>query len=318
MEAFQNLKKWLKIKDNIHMYDRPHRGLYTSKDIKKDTEIIKIKPSHLIEYSNAYKKFPVDNVKEQNSITAMVLVIADLEKDPFWKHYIDTFPKDFSNHIIYYDDKKKALLKNTSLSCNGFYTYYDHIKSIEHDSKVLYKYCKKTGLLDEYNITYDAFHKLFVKYRIMVASRIFGYLKNGEHESGMVPYVDLLNYSPVHNTTWYYDDNQDAFILRATENISKNSELLDDYGEKSNIEFLLYYGFTIPNNKNSTLRINYKKNPVELNKTSILSESVVDVIGLKKALQKMYEHHIKMLPKIKDENIMNIYLDEIDIIRVLK
>ena len=319
MEAFQKLKKWLKIKDNIHMYDRPARGLYTSKDIKKDTEIIKIKSPNLIEYSRAYEKFPNDKVKEQNSIVAMVLIKAHLDNDPHWKAYIDTFPKDIDNHIIYYDNKKKGWLKNTSISCNGFYTFYDHIKSIEHDSKILYKFVQKTNAFNEHsNLTYDEFHKLFVKYRIMVGSRIFGYIKNNDNESGMVPYVDLLNYSPDYNTTWYFDDNQDAFILKAIKNISKNSELLDDYGNKSNVEFLLYYGFTIPNNPYSTLRINYMKQPLELTKTSILSELEVNIKGLKEVLNKMYEHHIKELPKVKDENIRNIYIDEIDILRVLK
>jgi len=319
MESFQKLKKWLKIKDNIHMYDRPARGLYTSKDIKKDTEIIKVKSSNLIEYSRAYKKFPNDKVQEQNSIVAMVLVKAHLDNDPHWRAYIDTFPKDIDNHIIYYDKKKTSWLKNTSVSCNGFYTFYDHIKSIESDSKILYKYVQKTNALNEHSkLTYDEFHKLFVKYRIMVGSRIFGYMKNNDNESGMVPYVDLLNYSPDYNTTWYFDDDQDSFILKAIKNISKNSELLDDYGNKSNVEFLLYYGFTIPNNPYSTLRINYMKQPLELTKTSILSELEVNVKGLKEALNKMYEHHIKELPKVKDENIRNIYIDEIDIIRVLK
>ena len=44
----------------------------------------------------------------------------------------------------------------------------------------------------------------------------------------------------------------------------------------------------------------------------------VNIKGLKEALNKMYEHHIKELPKVKDENIRNIYIDEIDILRILK
>jgi hypothetical protein len=159
---------------------------------------------------------------------------------------------------------------------------------------------------------YEKFRNLFIRFRIIVGSRIFGYDKNNFEESGMVPYIDMINYSPEPNTTWYFDESIDSFVLKAIEKIPKNNEIYDDYGVKSNAEFFLYYGFTILDNPCTTLKLNV--NGVILEVTKYYNG---DLSLFYDKLREIHNHHIRLLPTIKDINILNIYKDEIDIIKNL-
>lgn len=329
MNSFEKLKKWLKIKDNIKMYDRPQRGLYSIKELKKGEIIIKIKSKYLLEYSSIYVLYPISNINERNSLIAFYLIKLYLEDDEFWCPYIDSFPKNLDENILYFNKKNLALLNNTSLTCKGFYNYYDHYKSINEDCITIFNFMIKYGILVEHfnNITYnnvdfeynvvdnweyDKFHTLFLRFYIIVSSRIFGYDKNNFEESGMVPYIDMINYSHDQNSTWYFDEGNDSFILKSIKSIPKNSEIYDDYGKKSNNDFFLYYGFTIPDNPYNTLKININNNALELTKYYNGDLSI-----FKDKLKNIYENHIHLLPSIKDINIQNIYKDEINIIKNL-
>ena len=153
------------------------------------------------------------------------------------------------------------------------FNYNEHLKNIIYDSKIVYEWFLKKNLLkDESLKVYKNFFKLFLKYRILVCSRVFGYTKNNQDETGLVPYADLFNHSQKSNTTWYFDDSLDSFILKATVPIKKYSEIYDSYGEKTNDELLLYYGFTIKNDKSSRLYINHSKDVIELDYNTKLSD----------------------------------------------
>ena len=67
----------------------------------------------------------------------------------------------------------------------------------------------------------------------------------------LVPFADLLNHRRPRQTQWFYDDDKDAFIVQAIENIEQGSEIFDSYGKKTNARFLLNYGFSIEKNETS-------------------------------------------------------------------
>jgi len=329
MDSFEKLKKWLHIKDNIKMYNRPERGLYTTKEIKKGEIIIKIKSKYLLEYSSIYALYPISNINERNSLIAFYLMKLHLENNQFWSHYIDALPKNLDENIIYFNKKKLTLLNNTSLTCKGFYNYHDHYKSINQDCITIFNFMVKYNILSDhfnnvlYNLddldyetiddwSYDKFHELFIYFRIIVGSRVFGYTKNNFEESGMIPYIDMINYSPESNTTWYFDEYNDSFILQSITNIPKNCEICDDYGSKTNTDFFMYYGFTLSDNPYTTLKINVDNNILEITKNYNGDLSI-----FRDKLKNIYNHHIHLLPTIKDINIQNIYKDELNIIKSL-
>ena len=124
--SFHKLKKWLNIKDNIKIFNRPQRGIYSTENIKKGAIIIKIKSKFLIEYNKIYKTYPIEDIEETNSLVAYFLVIENNKKDSFWKEYIDSLPNNLDEFLYYWNDKKINLLKNTSMTTEDFYSLDNH------------------------------------------------------------------------------------------------------------------------------------------------------------------------------------------------
>ena len=320
MKKFNNLRKWLKLdKDDLRMYENGSRGLYSIKDIKNGDIIMKIPQKYIIQFSIIDKNDFSHNMNlyNTNSFVASHLLTNELKKKSFIDPYLETMPESLDEYIYYYDKKKLNQLKNTSMMCDGSYSYNEHIENIKNDAKILYKMLLQKNLLPDKYKVYKNFFKIFLKYRILVCSRIFGYTRNYQSENGMVPYADLLNHSENPNTTWYFDDTKNSFIVKATKNIKKNTEIYDSYGDKTNKELMMYYGFTIPNNKHSELNIMHKNNLFQFKNNSVIDESDYKKELVNK-LKKILESHTKKLNKtyeFQDENIKNIYKDEISIIK---
>lgn len=315
MDNFNKLKKWLKLEnDNLRMNEDGFRGIYSIKDINKGDIIMKISDKYLIEHSNINKNHLSNKLYNSNSLIATYMLLQSLKKESHWKIYLDSLPKTLDEYIYYYDKDKLNTLKNTSMMCKGVYNFNKHIKNIIGDSKIIYKYLlKKNKLTDEIK-EYNDFYKLFLKFRILVCSRIFGYTKNSKHETGMIPYADLLNHSQNPNTTWMYDDKMKAFIVIAIKNISKQTEIYDSYGSKTNIQLMMYYGFSIKDNIYSNLNFMHNGNMIELDNNSIKQSLSNDIIQKLHKILKYHEHVIKS-ESITDNNILNIYNDEIRIIK---
>ena len=65
----------------------------------------------------------------------------------------------------------------------------------------------------------------------------------------MAPFADMLNHRRPCSTTWGYDDKREGFVVKATEDLERGQEIFDTYGQKSNADFFMYYGFLIPQNE---------------------------------------------------------------------
>ena len=322
MDSFKSLRQWLKTdSDNLKMYKRGTRGIYSTKDIKEGDVIIKIPSKYIIEFSKIYNKIS-QKLYNKNSYVATYLFLKDNQSNSHWRTYLDSMPKDLSEYIYFYDKEKLKLLKNTSMMCKGTYNFNSHMKNIISDSKIIYKWLISKKLLPIKYGNYNDFFKVFLKYRILVCSRIFGYTKDSKDELGMVPYADLLNHSDKPNTHWYFDDNKDAFLVVATKDIKKNTEIYDSYGAKTNFELMLYYGFSVKDNPNSTLNFMVDDVLVEADHVSKLKELYsygVSDTTMKNKLKSILKDHESKIKKntITDNNIINIYNDEISIIKKL-
>ena len=129
----------------------------------------------------------------------------------------------------------------------------------------------------------------------------------------------MINHSVKPNTTWYFDNSSDTFVLVSVEKIVAGEEIVDNYGVTNNQELLLYYGFTIRQNPNPIIKLCLEDTNYQFDLTSsidtIVSEDEKKNIVDK--LEQIYQHHNKIIPKIKNLNILNIYLDEISVIEHL-
>ena len=103
----------------------------------------------------------------------------------------------------------------------------------------------------------------------------------------------------------------------ATKDIPKNREIYDSYGNKTNVQLAMYYGFTIKQNPYSTLNFGHNGVLITLDKDDRLLNLEKGQPQLKNLLQKKLESHMKNIEKTDDENIKNLLLDEIIIIKKL-
>ena len=62
----------------------------------------------------------------------------------------------------------------------------------------------------------------------------------------MVPMADMLNHHSSHNAQLY--EVEDGFIMRAIKPIAAGQQVFNTYGDYSNIDLLIKYGFIEPNN----------------------------------------------------------------------
>lgn len=87
--------------------------------------------------------------------------------------------------------------------------------------------------------------------RMIVASRIFGVTIDKVKTDAFVPLADMLNHKRPRETTWYYSDNLQGFVIESCEDIPRGSPVHDSYGKKCNSRFFLNYGFiNVPNDGN--------------------------------------------------------------------
>jgi len=318
MEKFNKLRDWLHLShDHLVMLDKGSRGIISKKHIKKGDIILEIPEKYLVEYSKIAKKMRLSEkkVNNKNSLMATHLLLESINPKSKWHPYFDTMPQKLDEYIYFYDKKKLKLLNETSIMCQETYNFKKHMENINEDCKTIYEFLKQHGKLPLQYSKYSDFFKLFIRFRILVCSRIFGYEKYGKDELGMVPYADLFNHSDKPNTTWFFDDAKKAFIVMATLDIPKNREIYDSYGNKTNVELVMYYGFSIKNNPHSTLKFGYKGNLISLDKYDKLQDMGSDKMKIVKLLEKKRASHQCNLEKTDDENVKNLLLDEINIIK---
>ena len=67
----------------------------------------------------------------------------------------------------------------------------------------------------------------------------------------LVPVADMLNHHLPKQTSWYYCNEEEGFIIQSLKEIDAGSEVFDSYGQKCNSRFLLHYGFVLPNNSHN-------------------------------------------------------------------
>jgi len=78
---------------------------------------------------------------------------------------------------------------------------------------------------------------------MITCSRIFGITVNGVKTDGFVPFADMLNHRRPRQTTWFYSDDLEGFVIEACDDIPRGSQVYDSYGRKCNSRFFLNYGF---------------------------------------------------------------------------
>ena len=229
-------------KIEIQFYTDDYRGVVAKNKILKNEIIMAIPKECLITLEVALntsygKKISGFMYHELNSPKHCLLSSFLLfeQNNPLYKYYFDLLPNDYSNFPIFYTEKELDYLKGSP--------FLNLITNKKMDMRMDYnKLCEKIENFK--NFTFEK----FCQARVIVSSRVFGISINKVKTDALVPFADLLNHRRPRQTQWFYDDNKNAFIVQAIEEINPGQEIFDSYGKKTNSRFLLNYGFALENN----------------------------------------------------------------------
>lgn len=189
------------------------------------------------------------------------------------------FKQNFSKLVIEWHELMKQLIKN-SLDENlkqqilqDMKFYDDNIAGISLNSYhgELYEYLKSE------NRSWTSFRNYVWSYSILT-SRGFPYilLKNEVKRSDLqkailIPIFDLLNHKNDYKVKWngFKESKGSHISFQSFEKGDEFGELYNNYGDKSNLELLLGYGFVSENNKYDESSISFKLNAEELIKEAL-------------------------------------------------
>ena len=227
------------------------RGIIATDNIKKNDILIKIPKDFLItleEAENNNKDLFTEEIKKELSSPSHCILsyflLKEIEKGEKskWYYYFQFLPKSYLNFPIFYTEKELNILEGTKFKK----LINEKKEEIKKDYKIL---CQKIELFSQYSF------EQFCKIRCIISSRLFGLIIKGKKNDIIAPFADLLNHKRSRDTKWFFSENENYFGIIALKNINKGFQVYDSYGRKSNLRYLLNYGFTIENNEDDDIQI---------------------------------------------------------------
>ena len=227
------------------------RGIIATDNIKKNDLLIKIPKDFLItleEAENNNKDLFTEEIKKELSSPSHCILsyflLKEIEKGEKskWYYYFKFLPKSYLNFPIFYTEKELNILEGTKFKK----LINEKKEEIKKDYEVL---CQKIKLFSQYS------YEHFCKIRCIISSRLFGLIIKGKKNDIIAPFADLLNHKRSRDTKWFFSENENFFGIIALKNINKGFQVYDSYGRKSNVRYLLNYGFTIENNEDDDIQI---------------------------------------------------------------
>lgn len=263
------------------------RGLLARRDINDGDNLLKVPIKLCLTKSSAREALGKDVLpREINEYLAVACQLIHeryvMGEESFWKPYIDVLPEtDEVNPTFTWSDEDLSFLNGSPVIAAT--------KSLQMKLQREYDALLggEDGLCNKYpdrfpkeHFTYEnwiwAFTMLFSR-----AIRLRS-LKEGETLS-MVPYADLINHSPFSQAyidareggDWLFSSGEEEVILYADRGYRRMEQIYISYGQKSNAELLLLYGFAVERNPYNSVDVTVAIAPLtesfvkELNDDSI-------------------------------------------------
>ena len=235
----------------LNTYNNGERGIHANKGLRKGTCVIKIPLNIIIhdgmgeqtryglllqKYAHLFNNFKI--------IMVIIYILTTNLKDNFFKPYYDILPKNTENFPIFWENNQLLMLKGSNIISEILLRQKIIVRDYENICKIIPEFKKKFSIRD------------FLWVRTVVGSRNFGIDIDNIHRVAMIPLSDMLNHDPNPDVRWFFDQKDNYFKMIGNRYIKKNVAVTDTYGSKSNLKYLLFYGFTIPDNNNDVIYIN--------------------------------------------------------------
>merc|ERR1719343_937551 len=236
------------------------RGLLARRDINDGDNLLKVPVKLCMTKASARKALGKDVFpREINEYLAIACQLIHeryvMRENSFWKPYIDVLPEtEEVNPTFTWSDEDLSFLNGSPVIAAT--------KSLQ--MKLQREYDDLLGGEDGLCSKYpDRFPKEHFTYEnwiwafTMLFSRAIRLRSLREGETlAMVPYADLINHSPFSQAyidareggDWLFSSGEEEVILYADRGYRRMEQIYISYGQKSNAELLLLYGFAVERN----------------------------------------------------------------------
>jgi len=257
-------------------YKKNERGVHTKHKLSSNKQLIKI-PRKLLIYTDMGKNTPWGKLVQQqhqkisglNLVYICLYMLQDMHGENRFKAYYDILPKNLNNFPLFWSKKEKEYLENSYL--------LEEIKT------------RKMVLTKDYNVlvqTIPHFNRYcslqkFIELRTIIGSRNFGLWIDGNKQATMVPLGDMLNHSSEPDVKWYFEESVDGFVMNSIKTIPAHHEITDSYGTKCNRSYLIFYGFTLDDDKNfrNNVFLTLHQSPTNFKMQNLRNQLISDVFS---------------------------------------
>ena len=224
----------------LRYYSDNYRGVHALNNIKSGETVLFVPLPLIITLEMAFKS-PIGRlmyekglcqrlISPKHSFLGTYLMQERRKENTNFAQYLDILPKSLRDFPIFFTEEEKEFLKGSP--------FLNQINEKLEDIKIDYDLiCREVPAFAQFPL------EEYKEVRMMVASRIFGITVDGVKTDGFVPYADMLNHRRPRQTTWYYDQQKQGFVIEACDDIPRGEQVYDSYGKKCNSRFFLNYGF---------------------------------------------------------------------------
>lgn len=195
----------------IRYYGPNYRAIHASRDIKEGSPVLSIPKSHMISQdifdATKVSKDIIAKLEEKLTLPAysrlaIFLMMERRNENSFYAANSACMPTSFENHTISFGPEERNLLLGSPV-LDDIYGDLDDTKA---DYDILFEAIPEFRQFDlkEYEETL-----------VIISSRTFGIIVDGEKMTTMVPFMDMLNHNIPANAYWEYNDAENAFYCIA-------------------------------------------------------------------------------------------------------
>lgn len=221
----------------LNFYSESYRAINAKRDIAEDEDILYV-PHDLIMTSEIARASEIGRaiiksgvcLRSRHTYLATYLLAERAKENSFWKPYIDILPQRYDTIPLFFDDELLAELEG-SMAIEKIRDRHDSLR-MEYGNLV-----SKVPLMRAFD------YESFVWARLVIITRIFGMVIDGQKTEGLVPMADMLNHKRPRQTKWTYVAARRGFVITTLQAVGRGMEVFDSYGRKCNSRFFVNYGF---------------------------------------------------------------------------
>jgi len=248
--------------ETVEDFELSGRGLIARKELTQGQEIVKVPSKLLLTRKTAQRELGSsivpDSLNEYLALALLLIHERSLGQQSFWASYIRILPTaEEVGQTWLWNEDDLALLEGSGILAS---TASLRAK-IEREYAALLADILQPNGLDESVFSLEAFQWAMS----MLLSRAIDLRETGE--LALVPYADLLNHSPYCSAYFFYNEvpfsKEREVVLYADRSYAKNDQVLISYGQKSNAELLLLYGFVVDRNLFDEVEVTISLDPTD-------------------------------------------------------